>query len=145
MWPDRHPAAPLVSPRNSHRTRGRPRLRESRLTRPDARLASNGRDLVDWTKLPEDGGEHEAAWIRLCDWVEWLTARYRLTREERLPACWSQHPELIEELTALRAWRIEAYGPEGSGQQAVYWHQALTVLLDHIAQLWAAGCRAGHR
>ena len=145
MRPDSHLAAPLVTPGNPHRSRGRPRLRETRLTRADARPARTGGDLIDWAELPEDAAEHEAAWIQLCDWVEWLTARYRLTREERLPACWPQHPELIEELTALRAWRLEAYGPEGSGQQAVYWHQALAALLDHIAHLWAVGCRAGHR
>ena len=145
MRPDSHLAAPLVTPGNPHRSRGRPRLRETRLTRRDARPPRTGKDLVDWAELPEDSAEHEAAWIQLCDWIEWLTARYRLTREERLPTCWPQHPELIEELTALRAWRLEAYGPEGSGQQAVYWHQALAVLLDHITHLWATGCRAGHR
>ena len=145
MGSDRHLAAPLVTPGSPYRTRGRPRLRSSRLTRRDARPVRSGGELIDWAALPQESGEHEAAWVQLCDWVEWLTARYRLIREERLPSCWTEHPELIEELTALRAWRIEAYGPDGSGQQAVYWHQALTVLLDHISQLWATGCRAGHR
>src|SRR5262249_50886778 len=55
-----------------------------------------------------------------------------------------QHPELIEELWALRAWRTEAYGPEGSGQSAVYWHQALIGFLSHVSAWWASGCRAGH-
>ena len=145
MRPDRHLAAPLVTSGSTYRSRGRPRLIETRLTRRDLRPTETAPGLVDWSELPEDAEEYEAAWIRLCDWVEWLTARYRLTREERLPSCWPQHPELVEELTALRAWRREAYSSEGSGQQAVYWHQALAVLLDHIAQLWAAGCRAGHR
>lgn len=145
MRPDRRLSTAYIKPENPRRPPGRPRLHESRLTRQDDRPTRNGGDLVDWTKLPEDSGDHEASWIRLCDWVEWLTARYRLTREERLPACWPQHPELVEELTALRAWHLEAYGPDGSGQQAVHWHQALADLLNRTAQFWAAGCRAGHR
>jgi hypothetical protein len=88
--------------------------------------------------------EHVLAWGQLRVWTEWLVGRYRLSLEDRLPACWPQHPELIEELWALRAWRTEAYGPDGSGQSAVYWHQALVTFLTHISTWWAAGCRAGH-
>ena len=88
--------------------------------------------------------EYTLAWEQLRDWTVWLVGRYRLVLEDRLPGCWAQHPELIEELWALRAWRREAYGSEGSGQSAVYWHQALVAFLGHVSIWWAGGCRAGH-
>jgi hypothetical protein len=88
--------------------------------------------------------EYVLAWEVLREWATWLIGRYRLTLEDRLPACWPQHPELIEELWALRAWRLEAYGSEGGGQFAVYWHQALIAFLTHVSTWWAGGCRAGH-
>jgi hypothetical protein len=88
--------------------------------------------------------EYMLAWEQLREWTAWLIGRYRLVLEDRLPACWPQHPELIEELCALRAWRHEAYGPDGSGQSAVYWHQALVTFLTHVSGWWAGGCRAGH-
>jgi hypothetical protein len=84
------------------------------------------------------------AWEQLRDWTAWLIHRYRLVLEDRLPNCWPLHPELIEELWALRAWRMEAYGPQGAGQSAVYWHQALVTFLSHVSTWWAGGCRAGH-
>lgn len=88
--------------------------------------------------------EYALAWQELRDWTAWLVGRYRLVLEDRLPGCWPHHPELIEELWALRAWRSEAYGPEGGGQSAVYWHQALVAFLGHVSIWWAGGCRAGH-
>jgi len=88
--------------------------------------------------------QYTLAWEQLRDWTAWLVGRYRLVLEGRLPDCWPQHPELIEELWALRSWRIEAYGPEGAGQSAVYWHQALVTFLGHVSIWWAGGGRAGH-
>jgi hypothetical protein len=98
--------------------------------------------LIEWHAMSEP--EYVLAWEQLRDWTAWLIGRYRLLLEDRLPACWPQHPELIEELWALRAWRREAYGDEGSGQSAVYWHQALITFLTHVSVWWAGGCRAGH-
>lgn len=98
----------------------------------------------EWFELsPQQRAE---AWEGLCAWVWWLRCRYRLAIEDRLPPCWAEHPELIEELWALRVWRAEAYDREtGSGQSAVAWHQALSTFLATTATFWAAGCRAGHR
>src|SRR6185503_812899 len=98
--------------------------------------------LTEWHTMNEP--EYVLAWDQLRDWTAWLTSRYRLTLEDRLPSCWPQHPELIEELWALRGWRLEAYGSEGSGQSAVYWHQSLVTFLGHVSSWWAGGCRAGH-
>ena len=59
-------------------------------------------------------------------WVTWLHDRYELSVEDRLPRCWASHPGLIEELSALKAWREEIYASsQPSGQAARYWHAEL--------------------
>jgi hypothetical protein len=151
---DRHTAPPAVASAG-RRVRGRPRRAAGRLTRrprgtSEAVASEHDRpascdasgSLIEWHAMSEP--EHILAWEQLRGWTAWLIGRYRLVLEDRLPACWPQHPELIEELWALRAWRIEAYGPEGTGQSAVYWHQALVTFLGHVSGWWAGGCRAGH-
>src|SRR5579871_6438749 len=153
---DRHAAPPTVGPSSGRRVRGRPGTTRSRLTRqprpapgttaaehaaPDT--AQDGARLPEWHAMNEP--EYVLAWEQLRAWVSWLAGRYRLPLEDRLPQCWAQHPELIEELWALRAWRLEAYGTDGSGQSAVYWHQALVTFLTHVSAWWAGGCRAGHQ
>jgi len=115
--------------------------------------------LREWHAL--GAGEREAAWQELVDWVAWLHDRYELSVEERLPTCWHQHPGLIEELHALRVWRLEIYaqhggdlapddsaaggGSGGGGQAARYWHAELRQVLQAASTWYAAGCRSGHR
>jgi hypothetical protein len=152
----RHVTPPTIGSSGGRRVRGRPGQTSSRLTRrphiTDGLSSQNpaghddarkGLRLAEWHTMTEP--EHVLAWAQLREWVTWLIGRYRLPLEDRLPACWPQHPELIEELWALHGWRTEAYGPDGTGQSAVYWHQALTTFLTHVAAWWAGGCRAGHQ
>ena len=40
----------------------------------------------------------EALWKELADWLGWVRHRYPLAR--RIPECWADHPEVVEELTA---------------------------------------------
>jgi hypothetical protein len=101
--------------------------------------------LSEWHNMTP--GQQMAEWSQLRAWVTWLIDRYELVIEDRLPACWAQHPGLVEELRALRAWRTEIY--DGSqpqaGQAARYWHAELERVLHAAATRYAAGCRAGHR
>jgi hypothetical protein len=92
-------------------------------------------------------GQLTAEWAGLQAWVTWLRDRYELAIEERLPRCWAQHPGLIEELSALRAWRAEIYtsGQPGTGQAALYWHSELRRVIQAATTVYAAGCRTGHR
>jgi len=86
------------------------------------------------------------AWSHLRTWVTWLHDRYELAVEDRLPRCWAQHPGLIEELWALKAWREEIYGADRpSGQAARYWHAELRQVIQAATTVYAAGCRTGHR
>lgn len=151
---DRHAAPPTIGFSAGRRVHGRPGTSRSRLTRQprvsvDATSSdqqglnqADGSSFTEWHTMNEP--EFVLAWQQLREWTIWLANRYRLSIEDRLPSCWPRHPELIEELWALRAWRSEAYGPESSGQSATYWHQALVTFLSHVSAWWAGGCRAGH-
>jgi hypothetical protein len=100
--------------------------------------------LTEWHAM--DQGQRESAWAQLLAWVNWLHDRYELSVEERLPHCWAQHPGLIEELWALKAWREEVYqADQPSGQAARYWHAEMRQTVNAATTFYAAGCRAGHR
>jgi hypothetical protein len=120
--------------------------------------ASAGRPggLIEWHAMTAD--ERRAAWKDLCAWVTWLHDRYELGIEERLPPCWAEHPGLIEELWALKAWREEIYratppgsgtaetrGANATGQAARYWHAELRQTITAATTFYAAGCRAQHQ
>lgn len=125
----------------------RPSSRPARrsTTEPAAPATPEPGRWVEWHDMSP--GEQLTAWGHLRAWVTWLTDRYELTVEDRLPRCWAQHPGLIEELWALRAWRLEVYGGSQPqpGQAARYWHAELKQVLHAATTVYAAGCRAGHR
>src|SRR5262245_7521000 len=58
------------------------------------------RPLAEWHDMTP--GELAVEWAELRAWVRWLSGRYELSVEERLPRCWMLHPGLVEELRALR-------------------------------------------
>ena len=100
--------------------------------------------LAEWHDMTP--GQQQAAWAELRAWVAWLHDRYELGTEDRLPRCWARHPGLVEELRALRAWRLEIYsGRQPSGQAARYWHAELRQLVHSAVPMYAAGCRTGHK
>jgi hypothetical protein len=126
--------------------RARPRRPpRHRLARPrwPSRDIPAGPNLPDWDTLV--GGARQAAWDSLTGWVSWLHDRYELSVEERLPHCWAEHPGLVEELSALRAWRLEIWtSAQPSGQAARYWHAEMRQTIAAATTFYAAGCRAGH-
>jgi hypothetical protein len=90
------------------------------------------------------------------DWVAWLHDAYELSTDQRLPECWHQHPGLVRELAALRAWRAEIYTPPhdddgqpapvwGNGGSARAWHTELRNVLRAATSEYAVRCRAGHK
>ena len=104
-----------------------PRTRSHRPPR-QAAPALQTRRLAEWHQMST--GERHVAWSQLRAWVTWLHDRYELSAEDRLPRCWPQHPGLIEELWALKAWREEIYqASQPSGQAARYWHTELRQVL----------------
>lgn len=74
-------------------------------------------------------------------WVTWLAERYRLDHRV-VPPCWTQHPELIEELSALQlAWQ-GAFSTSAVPDAPLNWHERFAVARVRIAD-WVArtGCR----
>lgn len=60
----------------------------------------------------------------LADWLGWLHERYPVA--EAVPACWWRHPEVVEELLALRtAWGSAYEDPEAPPHAAADWHDRL--------------------
>jgi hypothetical protein len=87
----------------------------------------------------------EALWKELTDWVGWIRHRYPLAR--RIPACWAEHPEVVEELTALwLAWQAAYVDTDGSLTAAAEWHDrwlpGLLYRLEHGP--FALDCDAAH-
>jgi hypothetical protein len=117
----------------------------TRMVNPSAPAADGGATgLREWHAMtPTD---RKAAWVELVEWVVWLYDRYELGVEHRIPACWAEHPGLIEELWALKAWREQIYDAEQpSAQAARYWHAELRQVLQAATGFYAKGCRSGHK
>lgn len=81
-----------------------------------------------WRDLDRDAAAQTWAW--LIDWVGWFTDRYQLAEE--IPACWPQHPPLVEELTALAgAWHA-CYDDTAHRDGPLLWHERLTRARDRL-------------
>lgn len=97
-----------------------------------------------WRELGPQGAQ--ALWRELTGWVRWIRSRYPLAR--RIPSCWADHPEVVEELTALwLAWQAAYTEPDASLTAAADWHDrwlpGFLYRLEHGA--FALDCSASHR
>src|SRR5258708_613159 len=108
------------------------------------KAVDKGSGLVEWHDMTP--GRQQAAWAELRAWVAWLYDRYELGTEDRLPRCWPRHPGLVEELWALRAWRLEVYsGGQPCGQAPRDRHTKLRALGPAARPLGAGRGRNGAR
>lgn len=90
------------------------------------------RELVD---DPEQRAQMDT---ELHAWVAWLVNRYRLTL--KIPACWHEHGQLVEELTALwYAWRTAWITPT-TGWDPTRWHHDLANTLHRITNTYPITC-----
>jgi hypothetical protein len=94
-----------------------------------------------------DLGPHAQAELmdQLDSWTAWLRHRYPLAR--RIPGCWTRHPEVVEELTALwLAWQGAYQQPDAPLTAAADWHDrwlpGLLHRLEHGA--FALDCSQAH-
>lgn len=96
-----------------------------------------------WRTLGTRG--QEELWQQLTSWVAWIRCRYPLSR--RIPECWPQHPEIVEELTALWLAWVQAYetsdAPLTSGAD---WHDRWLPGLLHRLEHgpFALDCSTAH-
>lgn len=99
---------------------------------------------IDWSRLTVEAAAE--ALEALDSWVRWLVERYVIDPRE-IPPCWSEHGELLEELSALHTAHRAAFDPAGPPTGPADWHTVLANTRARL-QLTAArtGCRAGeHR
>ena len=100
-----------------------------------------------WPDLPA-GPEREEAVQNLGLWVdEVLRARHPEAYNE-LGTCWFQHPDILDELTALRAAWFAAYRDPGAPPMApIEWHDHwLPATMTRCkAIIRARGCKARHQ
>lgn len=97
-----------------------------------------------WRDLGDRAGEE--LWEQLTDWVDWIRSRYPLAR--KIPACWTDHPEIIEELTALwLAWQAAYQDHDATLTAAADWHDrwlpGMLYRLEHGP--FALDCTNEHR
>lgn len=72
-----------------------------------------------WRKIGPQASEE--LWRQLTDWVAWTRSRYPLAR--KIPPCWAEHPELVEELTALYlSWQHAYESLDAPLTAAAEWH-----------------------
>ncbi|MFF5291845.1 hypothetical protein [Paractinoplanes globisporus] len=81
-----------------------------------------------WRDLDRDAAAQTWAW--LIDWVGWFADRYEVAEE--IPACWPQHPPLVEELTALAAGWHACYDDTAHPDGPLLWHERLTRARDRL-------------
>jgi hypothetical protein len=121
-----------------------PQTPPGRIVRPTRERAGRTTPLAEWHRLRPK--ERDARWSELVEWVAWLHDRYELSVAERLPHCWALHPGLIEELSALKAWREQIYtAREPAPRDARAWHDHLHDVLAKANGFYARGCRASHQ
>ena len=85
-------------------------------------------------------------WQELGDWVDWIRHRYPLAR--RIPDCWAEHPELVEELTALwLAWQAAYVERDAPLTAAAEWHDRWLPGVLHRLEHgpFALDCGSSHR
>ncbi|MBO0727924.1 MAG: DUF4913 domain-containing protein [Acidimicrobiaceae bacterium] len=89
-------------------------------TAADPRIAG-ARGVTVWCwRYATENGEREL-WHELIGWVRWIRQRYPLAR--RIPDCWAEHPEIVEELTALwLAWQAAYVEADAPLTAAAEWH-----------------------
>lgn len=100
--------------------------------------------IREWHTM--SGEQQTAEWAALVGWVVWIHDLYELSRTERLPLCWPQHPGLVEELRSLKAWREHIYDHPAAGTPHVArsWHGELRQTVAAAISFYAPGCRTGH-
>lgn len=79
-------------------------------------------------------------------WVTWLAHHYALDRRH-VPECWTQHWELVEELSALHlAWE-GAFATTAQADAPLAWHERFAAARSRLADCVSkTGCRPGaHR
>lgn len=97
--------------------------------------------VVNWREL--DDNQARAEWVALRSWVEWMTVRYNIP-VSMVPACWWQHPALVEELSALHSAHEAAFDERDTGFGPVNWHERFATAQTRLSRAYSGSCSDGH-
>lgn len=108
-----------------------PDFTDEALADRDGVTPMNPQLTVNWRTITEE--ERPEACRTLAAWVhEWLIPRYGI-KAKRIPDCWWQHTDLIEELSALHtAWQV-AFDAADAGWGPIGWHERFAAALTREA------------
>ncbi len=82
-----------------------------------------GQSIVSWWPDLATGDSRAEALESLGAWVDEVLRAQHPEMYNRLGDCWYQHPDVLDELTALRAaWYAVYRDPEAPGTAAIEWH-----------------------
>jgi len=84
---------------------------------------------IDWDRLSPEDLEYEL--LELNRFVDWLRHRYGLPTQI-IPPLWHRHPEMLEELSALRQDRLFCYDRQAKGNMALVWHQGFAACRERL-------------
>jgi len=83
--------------------------------------------------LERDFASQTKEWEEFCAWAEWFLRHYEVP-PSAVPVCWTQHPVVVEELTACwTAWKA-AYTSQGSGFGPLEWHESMAKAIERMRQ-----------
>lgn len=112
----------------------------------DSRVSTDSHVVTAWCWRNLGPHGQEALWSELAGWIDWLRGRYPLAR--KIPDCWREHPEVVEELTALwLAWQGAYAEPDPPLTAASDWHDRWLPGVLHRLEHgpFAIDCVADHR
>jgi hypothetical protein len=107
-------------------------------------VARNG-----WNCVDRHGEEATTMAQLLADFVAYFNDRYAWTADHLIPACWTHHGALVEEITTLMWSRWSAFeSPDATAEAAQSWHTYYLPGFMARVNTWlgsaAPECRAGH-
>lgn len=85
-----------------------------------------------WDREPTT--EQVGLWWEFVTWAEWFLRHYEV-HESIVPSCWSEHPVIVEELTALWTGYRVAYEPAASGWTSLLWHEKAAAVIERFRSM----------
>lgn len=119
------------------------RMESNEDSAPGSDIGRSGVTAWCWRDLGPEAAE--TLWHELTGWVGWVRHRYPLAK--RVPACWTEHPEVVEELTALwLAWSAAYSERDAPLTGPIDWHDRWLAGVLHRLEhgMFALDCGQGH-
>lgn len=98
---------------------------------------------VDWHDL--HGPDADAMLAMLADFLVWAVPRWGFTTDQFPHACWWQHPDIVEEMTAWWGmWIAYIHNPDAHPADPTAFHERTGNLKQRLASTYRGRCRNGH-